>query len=128
MSPHWSPTDGLCTMMMRLLLTIPLLCLLLATSAWAGLDEGMAAYKHGDYAAALREFRPIAEQGSATAQYKLGVMYSTGQGVVQDYVLAHVWFNIAAKRMTPADISKAQRMAREWVAKFEARQKKTTKK
>lgn len=59
-------------------------------------------------------------------------MYGTGQGVIQDTVYAHMWFNIAASlgiesaiknremtegRMTPADISKAQQLARECVAK-----------
>ena len=59
-------------------------------------------------------------------------MYSEGQGVPQDYIQAHIWFNLAAtqgkkgaaenrniiaKRITPADLSKAQRLASEWWAK-----------
>ncbi len=36
-----------------------LLLLTLAAPAWAGWDEGAAAYKRGDYATALREFRPL---------------------------------------------------------------------
>ncbi len=39
-------------------LAATLLCLMLATPAWAGFDEGMAAYNRGDYATALREWRP----------------------------------------------------------------------
>ena len=42
----------------------------LAAPAWAGFDEGFAALKRGDYATALREWRPLAEQGDAGAQYK----------------------------------------------------------
>ncbi len=61
-------------------------------------------------------------------------MYGKGLGVPQDYVQAHMRFNLAAssfppgenrdkavknrdivaKRMTPAQISEAQKLAREW--------------
>ncbi len=37
----------------------------LTAPAWAGFDEGEAAFKRGDYATALREWRPLAEQGNA---------------------------------------------------------------
>ncbi len=81
----------------------------LTAPAWAGFDEGLAAYQRGDY----------------------------GQGVPRDYVQAHMWFNLAASKsppgedrdkaaknrdnvakvMTPAQISEAQKLAREWKAK-----------
>ena len=32
--------------------------------AVSGFDKGVAAYKRGDYATALRELRPLAEQGN----------------------------------------------------------------
>ncbi len=57
----------------------------LTAPAWAGFDEGVAAYQRGDYATALREWRPLAEQGHAPAQFILGIMYEDGQGVPQDY-------------------------------------------
>ncbi len=47
----------------------------LTAPAWAGWNEGVAAYNRGDYATALREWRPLAEQGNADAQFFLGVMY-----------------------------------------------------
>ena len=47
--------------------------------------------------------RARAEQGDVNAQYNLGVMYGTGQGVPQDYVLAHMWFNLSASRGTGED-------------------------
>ena len=47
-----------------------------------GLLEGFNAYEGGDYATALREWKPLAEQGDASAQYSLGVMYKKGQGVL----------------------------------------------
>ncbi len=72
------------------------LLVVLAAPAWAGWDEGVVAYDRGDYATALREWRPIAEQGNARAQYNLGVMYYNGQGVPQDYAEAAKWFRKAA--------------------------------
>ncbi len=133
-------------------------------------DEGQAACQRGDYATALREWRPLAKQGDAAAQNNLGVMYKMGLGVPQDYAEAvrwwrkaaeqghanaqynlglmyknglgvpqdeaqgYMWFKLAsstfppgedrdqtvknrdivAKRMTPAQISEAQKLAREW--------------
>ncbi len=87
-----------------------------------------------DYAAALKWYRKAAEQGYADAQHSLGDMYANSYGVTQDYVQAHMWFNlsaaqgdetarenrdIVAKKMTPAEISKAQAMAREWLEKLQ---------
>ena len=127
-------------------------------------DRGLAAAQSGDYATAMKEWLPLAEQGYAGAQYNLGLMYDNGYGVVQDYaeavkwyrlaaeqgvaqaqynlglmyhngygvlqnnILSHMWYNIAsangteaskkrqdeiATKMTAADISKAQAMAKE---------------
>ncbi len=64
--------------------------------AWAGFDEGVAAYERGDYVTALHEFRPLAEQGLAVAQFALGAMYAEGQGVPQDYAAAVKWYRLAA--------------------------------
>jgi len=62
----------------------------------------------------------------------VGAMYAQGQGVPQDYVLAHMWFNLASSKgnknyahnrnmmegkMTPSQIEKAQEMARNWKPK-----------
>jgi TPR repeat protein len=43
----------------------------------------------------ILEYRVKAEQGNVGAQNNLGMMYNNGQGVVQDYVMAHMYFNIA---------------------------------
>jgi TPR repeat protein len=96
-----------------------------------------------DYAEAAKWYRRAAEQGNTKAQLNLGFMYGTGQGVPQDHVLAHMWYNIAASRfsvlekearenavknkdiaasrMTPAQIAEAQRLAREWKPKKEGK-------
>ncbi len=83
--------------MKRLVLTFAIL-IGLAAPVWAGYYEGVAAYERGDYATALREFRPLAEQGNADAQSFLGFMYQEGQGVPQDYAAAVRWYRKAAKQ------------------------------
>ena len=55
----------------------------LAGPVRAGFDEGVAAFERGDYATALKEFRPLAEQGDADGQFNLGLMYDPGRGVTQ---------------------------------------------
>ncbi len=80
----------------------------------------------------MRWWKLAAEQGYADAQFNLGLMYGNGKGVPQDYIRAHMWWNIAAssgnknaivgrdavsKRMNSTDISTAQKLARECVRK-----------
>jgi len=89
------------------------------------------------YRQAKKWFFMAAEQGEPDAQSNLGIMYVEGLGVPQDYSKAHMWFNLAASRyppgedrdrvvknrdiitkmMTPAQISEAQKLAREWKPK-----------
>lgn len=71
---------------------------LAAPVAAQDLSAGLAAYREGDYATALENWRPLAEQGNAFAQYSLGVMYDTGRGVPQDYTEAARWFRLAAEQ------------------------------
>jgi TPR repeat protein len=61
-------------------------------------DKGMAAYRRGDYATALQEWRPLAAQGSAEAQYRLGVMYAYGIMLEKDYKIARKWYEKAARQ------------------------------
>ena len=87
-----------------------------------------------DYAEAVKWYRKAAEQGYAKAQNNLGLMYVGALGVPQDYVQAHMWLDLApsifspgedrdlaveyrdivAEKMTPAQISEAEKLAREW--------------
>ncbi len=67
----------------------------LTAPAWAGWDEGRAAYQRGDYATFIRELRSLAEQGDAEAQVNLGIMYANGQRVRQDDAEALKWFRKA---------------------------------
>lgn len=104
-----------------------LLMLSFSHAAIAGdVEDGLAAAKKGDFATALRLWKPLAEQGNARAQNNLGFMYANGDGVAQDYVKALTWWNIAAidgvadaiknrdivaKNIPPAQIEKAQEAA-----------------
>ena len=60
-------------------------------------EKGLEACDRGDHAAAIAEWKPLAEQGHARAQYSLGVMYAGGHGVSQDHVKAVRWFHMAAE-------------------------------
>ena len=86
----------------------------------------------------MKWYRLAAEQGSTQAQDHLGTMYAMGVGVPQDYVQAHMWFNLAGaslpasdsrrrgaaanrdaveSKMTRAQIAEARQRAREWMPK-----------
>jgi uncharacterized protein len=81
-----------------------------------------------DYSKAIEWYMLGAVLGYSHSQNILGEMYNVGEGLLQDNIMAHMWFNIAsangdedgrknrdavAKNMTPEDISKATAMARE---------------
>ena len=53
-----------------------------------------------DYKTAIKFYTKAAEQGSARAQFNLGMMYYKGQGLSQDYTRANMWWNIAALQET----------------------------
>ena len=158
--------------MLVLWLAVPMLVLAMPT--WAGSQAGLRAYQRGDHATAFRELRPLAEQGHADAQYRLGVLYDYGKevprdhaqalkwlrraaeqghagaqhqlglmlcmgyGLPQDHERAYMWFQLAAgqlageerkkaiaardsvvPRLTPEQVARAQKMAREWQPKPE---------
>ena len=77
-----------------------LLLLLLGTNSVWGADfqKGLDASKNGDYATALKEWRPLAEQGDANAQSNLGWMYDNGFGVLEDDMEAVKWYRLAAEQ------------------------------
>ena len=68
-------------------------------AAWGqDFETGLRAYESGDYEQAMEEWRPLAEQGHAAAQAKLGTMYSKGNGVPLDLAQAVRWFRLAAEQ------------------------------
>jgi TPR repeat protein len=88
----------------KLLAVFVVVALMLGTSpARAGeLEDASAARARGDYAAALRLLRPLAEKGGAEAQNNLGVMYFQGIGVAKDLKEAEKWYRMAAEQGHPA--------------------------
>ena len=98
-------------------------------------------YDNGDgvpqnYAKARQWYEKAAARGYAMAQTNLGGLYAYGRGVPQDEVWAYMWYSLAAeqstdpsdtyaadrrdnvaRRMTPAQVAEAQKLAREWKPK-----------
>jgi TPR repeat protein len=62
------------------------------------LDDALVAYDAEDYSKALKLFKPLAEQGDAQAQVKLGRMYLHSRGVAEDFKEAAQWFHKAAEQ------------------------------
>ena len=50
-------------------------------------DKGLEAAQSGDFATALKEWKPLALQGDARAQGNIGVMYENGDGVPKDGIV-----------------------------------------
>jgi TPR repeat protein len=84
--------------MKNLTATICLAVALLLGSAvvsWSqDFQKCLTAAKSGDYATALRKFKPLANQGNAAAQFNLGWMYEDGEGISLDYKIAVKWFRL----------------------------------
>ena len=69
-----------------------------SATASADYQKGYDAYLAKDYATALREWRPLADQGDADAQFNLGTMYDNGDGVPENDKTAVKWLTLAAKQ------------------------------
>ncbi len=85
-----------------------------------------------DYGGAVIWYHLAAIQGNASAQSNLGFMYKTGKGVPQDFLQAYMWYELAdinghkdagkwlhnvSRKMSPANIEKAQIMADECIVR-----------
>ena len=95
----------------------------------ADFEAGRKAWDAGRPAEALAQWQEAANAGDRRAMLALGRLHLKGLGAPQDYVLAHMWFNLAASRgemaalkeregvaakMTPQQLAAAQERAREW--------------
>jgi len=83
---------------MKRILAALLLLTLAAPASGQDFEKGLRAYEQRDYATALSEWRPLAEQGNIDAQYRLGMAYAGGHGVPQDYAKAAKWHQKAAEQ------------------------------
>lgn len=115
----------------RVYLIMPALMLLAGVAMAADFERGLAAYERGNFQTALQEMIQLGEAGDPDAQYILGRMFARGDGVLQDFVEAHKWYNLAASRgqrlaavardvvadrMSPEQLATAQSLARDWRA------------
>jgi len=84
--------------------TITLLVMILSLvgpAAAANLDEAVAAAHRAEYATALRQLSPLAEQGDARAQFDIGFMHAYGWGVSRNPAEAMIWYRKAADQGLP---------------------------
>lgn len=109
-----------------------LLCIVVTT--WssglsaATYDSAINAYERRDYNTAIREFKELSRNNDPYAQYMLGKMYATGEGVRRDYVTAFKWLHLSemngvdaatqikrdiGRKMSNQQKSKAKRLAEE---------------
>ena len=67
-------------------------------------EDATWAYEAGDYATAVKLWRPLAEGGDVRAQLVLAIMHQDGNGVPLELVRAHMWFNIAGANGAGRDV------------------------
>ena len=65
-------------------------------------NEGLSAFKNGDFKKAFEHWYPLAEEGNAESQNRLGYLYEHGKGVKRDYKKAVKWYLKAAEKNEPA--------------------------
>ena len=85
--------------------------------------------RNEDFSQSVLWYKKAAEQGDTKAQLNLAVMYDSGEGVPENFVLAYKWANLAAARgsekarelksgvkklMTREQIAEAQQLSLEW--------------
>jgi len=61
-------------------------------------EDGDGAFRSRDYATAFKLWRPLAEQGDARAQYRVGALFYYGQGVTENRKEAVLWYRLAAEQ------------------------------
>ena len=103
---------------------------MLDAEAIESFNQAFDAYSSGAYGKAYGDFKKLAGKGSSISQYFLGVMCYRGIGALQDFLRAHMWFNISAshghrkarkyldqltRSLSREQVAEAQQMARHWV-------------
>ena len=98
-------------------------------AAQADFEAGQQAWDSGRAGAALQHWLLAADTGDIRAMLALGRLYEQGLGAPQNFILAHVWLNLAASRgnaealagrdalaarMTPEQVAAAQQQAAAW--------------
>ena len=60
-------------------------------------NQGVEAYENKDYTKAAELYQKAADQGHVRAEFNLGFLYQTGQGLPLDRVLSYAWATLAIK-------------------------------
>ena len=102
-----------------------------AAPAWADYAAGQRAWEADRFVEAISEWEAAAAEGDRRAMVTLGRIYRRGIGTPQDYIMAHMWLNLAAglgdtqaaaerdalaRQMTVQEHGEARKLARAWRA------------
>ena len=79
-------------------LTVCVLILVYGCASSPAYHKGLAAAENEDYSTAVALWIPLAEEGDARAQFKLGELYHEGLGVNPDISMAIQWYLLAAEQ------------------------------
>ncbi len=116
---------------MRLTIFLLFMVFFFPHSAHADYASGKQAYEAGKVQEAFRAWQESAQEGEAQSQYQLGNLYEEGMGTIQNFVLAHVFYNLAASqgqreardarnalagKMSKEQLAEAQQLAAQWQA------------
>jgi tetratricopeptide (TPR) repeat protein len=80
----------------HILVAAALTALIGTAPALADVKKGVSAWQAGEFVAAVREWRPLADKGDADAQFNMGQAYKLGRGAPADMKLAQSWYEKAA--------------------------------
>ncbi len=115
--------------------------ILFAPTASADYEQGVQAWDAERYPEAVAIWKKAADKEDAKAMLAMGRAYQQGLGVLQDYVEAYKWFNLAASRgnlnavilrdaltgeMSAQERAEARKLAREWKPSVVAEQPSVT--
>lgn len=84
------------------------LALTICTALWADFDQGLSAYRAGDFERAFKEFHASATSGHPTAQFNVGVLYYRGEGVERNVIRAYGWIELATQHRGNEELLEAQ--------------------
>ena len=87
-----------CHKRMLFLFIIPVMLALAAPLGAQDFAKGLQAFEAGDFAAAVKEWKPLAESGDSSAQNSMGNLYYNGQGVPQNNAEAFRWYRLSAQQ------------------------------
>ena len=83
---------------MRFLFIIPVILVLAAPLGAQDFAKGLQAFEAGDFATAIKEWKPLAESGNSAAQNSMGDLYYSGRGVPQNHAEAFRWYRLSAQQ------------------------------